>query len=307
MDCKLCLRDGAISLFYAKDMHGRHSLSKDQFRIYKCRWCNAVFTDLNIDNEYYKKYYPEDYYEDNQVSKSINKLLRLFKEISFKNRLRTIKDYSPKGRTILEIGCAKGDFLRWLPSSFEKYGIELNEAGYQYVKKNYKDIKIYNIDIGRKSFNNGGKYDIIVMWHVLEHVYNPIDFIKRLSDILAEDGVIIFDVPNKNSIGFNLTKDAWFHLDAPRHLFHYTYNSVKWVLQKYNFEIVKYKANTIDYFQDLSVSFYTKLKTNNLFLNILIAIIVIPATLIVRFLSSLFVPTISEVNSYVVKRNNMGN
>ena len=140
------------------------------------------------------------------------------------------------------------------------------------------------------------------MWHVFEHIDNPVAFVGSLSKLLPKDGVIIFDIPNRNSIGFNLTKKTWFHLDTPRHLFYYSYDSMRALLEKHNFEIIKYKANIVDYFHDLSISFYMRFKkTNNLFLNIIIAAAFIPPTIVIRFLAALFVPSISEINAYVVK------
>ena len=301
MKCKLCLSKSTNLLFFAKNIHGRHVLSQDRFKIYWCQNCKVAFTDVEINDTYYKKYYRKNYYQYNQCAILISKVLCLLREISFRNKLKMIRRYSPSGSKILEIGCAKGDFLHWLPPSFQKYGIEINEIGYQYIKDNYDDIVAYKVKIDGAGLKNGSKYDIIVMWHVFEHIDNPINFVKSISCMLAEGGIIIFDIPNQNSVGFRLTKRAWFHLDAPRHLFYYGYDTISWLLRQNNFEIVNYSANAIDYFQDLAVSFYMKFKTNSLFLNIFIAAVVIPPSLIIRLLTALLKPNISETNTYVVK------
>lgn len=304
MRCRLCLSKRTKLLFISKNVHGRHILSNDKFRIYECQNCKVAFVDVNVNSEYYSKYYPANYYQDNHNNLLLNKLLYLLKELSFRRRLRLIKKYKPEGNKVLEIGCAKGEFLHRLPSSFQKHGIEINEIGYQYIKEHYQDIEIYNIKIDSDDFDglSFGEYDIILMWHVFEHVDNPVAFVRSLSKLLSKNGVIILDIPNKNSIGFNLLKHAWFHLDAPRHLFHYAYDNLRSLLQNYDFEIVGCKGNFTDYLHDLSAGFYTRLKTNIFFVNIIIAMVVVPLGFAVRLFASLFVPAVSEVNTYVVKR-----
>lgn len=303
MKCRLCSGEDTNLLFFANDTHGRHILSHDRFAIYNCKNCKVTFTDIHANNEYYKKYYPENYYCDEYRNALLNRTLALLKKISFFKKEKLILKYKPKGNRILEIGCAKGDFLHSLPAYFEKYGIEINEIAYQYVKNHYSDITVYNTEVDSRYFSTGDiKFDIIVMWHVLEHVANPRAFIKALSNLIAEDGVIIFDVPNRNSLGFNLTKEAWFHLDAPRHLFYFNFESLKGLLGEYNLRIATYSAQKFDYFHDLSSSFLKMFETKKNLLNIMIAIPLIPAVFLIRLIFALFFPGLAEINTYVVTR-----
>lgn len=304
MKCKLCSSDNTKLLFFANNTHGRHILSCERFAIYDCEDCKVVFTDIQIHTDYYTKYYPENYYYDKPSNAVIERGLAIFKKISFFRKARLIMKYKPKGNKILEIGCAKGNFLHSLPAYFEKHGVEINKAANQYIKEYHKDITIYDSDIGSGHFDNSAiKFDIIVLWHVLEHITNPLIFIKSLSNLLSEEGVIILDTPNRDSIGFNLTKKLWFHLDAPRHLFYFNHKSLKELLDKYNLKVIRYSAVPFDYFHDLSVSFYKMFETRNFLLNIAVAILFMPPTFLVRYISTLFIPRIAEVNTYVVARS----
>ena len=308
MKCKLCLNDNIRLLFVAQDIHGRHVLSKDNFDIFQCDSCKVTFTavDVDVDVEYYKKYYLDNYYPQVNPNSLFAKGLSFLQKFSFNQRLKLIEKYrSHDGNRILEIGCARGEFLNFLPDSYDKCGVEINDSGYQFVKENYKDINIHNIRINDRTFDSSklGKFDVIIMWHVFEHIEDPVIFTKNLSKLLVEGGVLIFEIPNRNSFGFNLTKRWWFHLDAPRHLFHYDRRSMRNLLQNNNLKIIGNFGNPRDYPQDLPASFYGKFKTNNFVLNFLLLLFVLPAVTIFRLIVSLLWFDKAELNTYIVKHN----
>ena len=144
---------------------------------------------------------------------------------------------------------------------------------------------------------------MLVLWHVLEHIDNPDDFVDKLNRVLKDKGIIIFDIPNESSLGFSWTKKNWFHLDAPRHLFHYSYESIKKMFERHGFTLVRYGANPFDYFQDLLASVYMKIKSNNTFFNIILLILISPCLLFLRLGCALFVPNKAEINTYVFKKH----
>ena len=69
-------------------------------------------------------------------------------------------------------------------------------------------------------------FDVITMWHVFEHIYYPKKELLEIGRILKNSGVFILTIPNIKSIGFKIGRQNWFHLDAPRHLFHYDAKTV---------------------------------------------------------------------------------
>ncbi|MFH1459866.1 MAG: class I SAM-dependent methyltransferase [Candidatus Omnitrophota bacterium] len=304
MKCKYCLSEKTKLLFVAENRHGRELLSQEGFEILECLNCKVTFTAVEINNGYYEKYYLDGYYNTPAYNFLIKSILAWLSNISFHRRLQLIKQYHPKGMKILEVGCGWGGFLHSLPKTFQKSGIEINKQAYQYIKDNYQDIEIYNTKIDNSicSKNEFGEFDIIVMWHVFEHIDNVDSFMKGLSCLLAKNGVLILEIPNRNSLGFNLTRKFWFHLDTPRHLFFYGYEGMKILLAKYNLKIVEYKSNAIDYFQDLAFSFYMCFAGKNPVVNGILAVLLIPFGLIIRLLMALFVLGKAEINTYVIKK-----
>ena len=303
MRCNICESDSSV-LFKSDNRHGQRLLSKGNFNVCECKKCKIVFTDVNVNDNYYNRYYLEDYYHDGGYSFIINKILFFCIKYSFLEKLRLIKRYKAEGSNILEIGCGKGDFLNRLPKYFNKYAVEINQKACEYIRKYYKDIIVYDKEIDASFLKDKRNfYDLIVMRQSFEHINNPKIFLNSLAQLLKKDGVLILEVPNQRSLGFRLTKKYWFHLDTPRHLFHYNYQSLQQLLKKCNFKIVNFRSSIFDYPQDLSRSLCAKYKTKNVFFNIVSLILIVPSSLMVRLFLALFVPKLAELNVYVVKNN----
>lgn len=300
--CRLCASPKTELLFFAENVHGRHPLSEERFGIYECARCSVVFVDIDTSGDYYNRYYPTNYYQESHglLSRGILSVLR---ELSFRKKLRLIMSRKPAGNRLLEIGCGRGEFLERLPRSFQKHAIEINEAACQFVRENYSDVSIYSLRLDADDFEPSslGQYDVIFAWHVLEHIGNPQAFVRRLSKLLSNDGVIVLDLPNRDSFGFRFTKNVWFHLDTPRHLFFYSYRSLGCLLREHDLDIVGYQGNSTDYLHDLSASSYAKLRTKSVFVNAILALLVFPLAFFVRSAVSRFAPRVSELNTYVVK------
>lgn len=303
IQCKLCSSDDTEPLFTAQNTHGRHVLGQQHFKVHQCSSCGVAFLEVDINKEYYKNYYYKNYYDDTINNWLVSGAIKLLGKISFSRRLKLIEKYKPPGNRVLEIGCANGKFLNQLPSYFDKSGNEINEEGHSYIQKHFKNIKLYSEKMDRQDLKGfGTKFDIILMWHVLEHIENPKELLKNLSQLLNEKGVFIFEVPNRDSMGFCLTRKEWFFMDAPRHLFHYNRRSLQSVLKSFDFEIIGCFGNAFDYFHDLSFSLCKRFRTKIPIINMLVAFVVFPVGLVVRALLSLFYAPWAELNTYIVKR-----
>ncbi len=301
--CRICGSSDNRKLFTSLNVHGRHLLGNEKFDIYECYHCHVLFTDVIPNYQYYRKYYPKNYYETIPNNGLAQLVLSWFNNLGFARRMAIINRFKPTGKNVLDIGCANGEFLNQLPANFERYGVEVNTDAYLYIKKNYPDITVYNQKIDSTKFKNNIRFDIIVMWHVLEHVDNPNIFFKSIRKILNKNGVLIIEIPNRDSLGLNIARSSWFHLDTPRHLFFYNYICLKELLRKNHLRIINYSSDPLSYFHDLSFSLYNMPKQNNLFIDFILFIIIVPITLLIRLILSLFYPRAAEINTYVIKHS----
>ena len=302
MQCRLCSSSNTQLLFVSENIHGRHLLGREKFNVLECKNCKVTFTDVDVNSAFYGHYYPKNYYDKFRGNKLVESLLAFLEKFSFKRKLRLILRHKPPGNRVLEIGCAQGKFLHDLPSTFKKFGVEINEDGRRYIQEHYPEITVYQDGIESQAFeNNHARYDIIFMWHVLEHLKNPTECLDRLSKLLNENGVFIFEVPNRDSLGFRLTRKQWFHLDTPRHLYHYNQHSLKQLLNQSGLKIIEYSGNAVDYWQDFSTSLYKCFRSKIPIVNKALYLMFLPIGFIIRTLIALFLAQTAEINTYVVK------
>ena len=83
------------------------------------------------------------------------------------------------------------------------------------------------------------QYDMITMWHVLEHVPNLLEYIDKLKQLLTKDGYLIVAVPNFKSYDANHYKEFWAAYDVPRHLWHFSEDSIRQIFGRNDFELVE--------------------------------------------------------------------
>jgi len=255
MSCNLCGSKNIDFLFYSQNTHGRYILDKkNDFLVSGCQDCGLIFLpEIVINEDYYKKYYEQGYY--NQEGKKgnviLNKILIFISSFSLKNKQRIISKITdtPDKISILDIGCGAGAFLSYLDSKkFDKTGIEINNEGYEATK--IQGINVFNQDISEVNFD-GKKFDVISLWHVLEHIKEPKLLFENIKKNLDNNGIVIFQIPNTRSIGFKYGEKNWFHMDSPRHLMLYNIKSVKKLCEITGFEIISIKNEFYDYPLDL--------------------------------------------------------
>ena len=130
---------------------------------------------------------------------------------------------------------------------------------------------------------------------------DPVIFFKSLKKILKKDAILIIEIPNRDSFGFRLAKDKWFHLDTPRHLFFYNFASLKKILANNQLKIVDYFGELFNFPHDLAFSTISKKITSNNFCAKVTSILLVPILLLLRFGIALFFPKTAEINTYIIK------
>jgi SAM-dependent methyltransferase len=164
------------------------------------------------------------YYESEQyISHTDNKkglvpfLYHVVKRRSLKNKLGLIKSLKKDAKSILDIGAGTGDFLSFIQSESRSVtGIEPNPKARELAKNKgfFLEEDIKNV--------KGKLFDVITMWHVLEHIPNLEETIIDLESLLKPNGVLIVAVPNFYSFDAAYYKSFWAAFDVPRHLWHFS-------------------------------------------------------------------------------------
>lgn len=191
-----------------------------------------------------EKYYNSEEYKSHHNSKKtfLNFIYNTVKKRSFKKK-HTIFQNGTTDKTILDIGAGTGDFLKYCKDNhFKVTGIEPNEGARNQAKEN--GILLHEKLEGVL----GKKFDVITMWHVLEHVPNLYEYLEHLKNLLKEDGKLIVAVPNFKSYDANYYKEFWAAYDVPRHLWHFSKKSIYSLFGSVDLEVVKVHPMKYDSF-----------------------------------------------------------
>jgi SAM-dependent methyltransferase len=202
-----------------------------------CRTCGFVWTNPRATSEALEKYYSEDYFLEGLTVPSSKKefLGEEYKEIWFsKDRdLQLILEQKNHGR-LLDIGCASGTLL-WLASrrGFAVYGVEVGRRSADFVR-NVLGFEVFCGQLKNAEFAPSS-FDIVTMFHSLEHVPEPRQVIREIHRILASDGVFIGVVPNFGGWSSHKLGGSWRWLQPINHYSHFTAESLGKLLEAENF------------------------------------------------------------------------
>lgn len=195
-----------------------HFLTKEVFEVKENNKYKGVLETQNIP-ENLDKYYESNKYLSHSKDNSLkSKIYQYIQKLNEKYKLKIISKYKTTGK-ILDYGCGDGSFLNFMKNNnFSIIGYEPNlKASNTAIYKIGKENIINNLeDIKDNSL------DIITLWHVLEHIYNPEDILTNLQKKLKKEGIIIIAVPNYKSYDAKYYKENWAAWDVPRHIYHYS-------------------------------------------------------------------------------------
>jgi 2-polyprenyl-3-methyl-5-hydroxy-6-metoxy-1,4-benzoquinol methylase len=222
-------------------------LTGESFEISQCIECGFKFTNPVPRETDLQKYYESDeYISHSNTSKGlINGIYQSVRKHSIKKKVKIATRELARGEA-LDIGCGTGDFLKeMLNSGWNVKGIEPNNTARNSAIKNY-GLDIYNESQLFEFRENS--FDVITMWHVLEHVYNLERNIDQMKMILRKEGRLVIALPNADSLDAAIYKNFWAAYDVPRHLYHFNQSSFKRLMGKYGFEIIETKPMVFDSF-----------------------------------------------------------
>lgn len=246
VSCNVCGSTSYRVLFQKRDR-----LSHRYFNVILCDRCGLGYVNPRPPLEEMKNYYGKEYYVkrfDRSGGKTKKRESALFKLYDFYWRKfsryypdRVLKAeynfcnlYAKNKGKLLDIGCANGDFLKIMrDEGFEVWGLEFSD---HFINK--YGLNIFKGDLFNAPYD-AHCFDLVTMWAVLEHVNDPMGYLKEISRILKPGGIVIFLVPNLKSIPFGLCHND----DIPRHLYMFSPQTIKKMLRLSNLKLKAFSHN----------------------------------------------------------------
>ena len=217
------------------------------------------------------KYYQSDAYISHTDSSNslLDKVYQLVKNYSLKKKLALLTSFNSEQKKVLDIGCGTGDFLNICASNgWEVTGVEPSEAAQSLVRSKIPSEKLSlfaSVDALKKEENVFLSYDVITLWHVLEHVPNLDETIFNLKKLLKPEGTLIVAVPNFKSDDANYYNKYWAAYDVPRHLWHFSQTALRRLFFFQAMEVVKTLPMMFDAYYVSLLSEKNKAGTTNYF------------------------------------------
>lgn len=232
--CPWCGSEKAQINLWLKD----EFLSKEDFHICECLNCGLSYTMPRPNKEKIGEYYKSEEYYSHQENKKgfIPRLYESVKKINLKHKYNLATQGLNVGK-MLDIGCGVGDFLHTAEEhGWTCTGVEPSEDAKAIAKTKTKANIINSEDMEKIP---DATFDLITMWHVLEHVDDLKWQIEQLHRLTKTKGRIVIAVPNYKSYDAQYYKELWAAYDVPRHLSHFNKNVLTKIFKSKNLELVQ--------------------------------------------------------------------
>lgn len=224
--CNLC-HSGQASLLF----------TKESVNIVKCLNCGLIYAHPQPSEEHLDAVYKEGYFNGSCHSDYLmEKKLYLNR---FQQRLKEINSFKTKGR-LLDVGCAVGYFLETVrQAGWEVSGVEVSDFAAGYARK--AGIEVFTGKLEEAEYPDQ-RFDVVTLWHVLEHVKDPSGCLRETHRVLNNDGLLAVEVPNMDSKKSKKAGKEWNQIKPQEHLFYFTPDVLKRMVEKAGFRVVKISA-----------------------------------------------------------------
>ena len=217
------------------------TVSQERFDIYECGDCTLRFTQNVPDEEHIGAYYrSSEYISHSDTNKGIiNKLYHLVRNKTLQQKKKLIEQQTGlKKGYLLDVGAGTGAFINIMKQNgWDVIGLEPDSV----ARTNAQQLHQLTLLTPDKLFSFSAKqFDAITLWHVLEHIHDLHNYIQTFYNILKPNGILIIAVPNYTSYDAATYKEYWAAYDVPRHLYHFSPQSMEALAKQHGFKISQY-------------------------------------------------------------------
>lgn len=209
-----------------------------EFKLYECPECTIQITTPRPNKKIIGKFYPNEYSPYNSKDKK-NNLYALIRNIIYPNHRKLPKI---KPGSLLDVGCSNGEYMEYAQKQgWNVEGVEFSKFAAEIAQK--KGFHIYHGDLEEINFQK--KYDVVTAWMVIEHLHEPNKTLKKIRNLLNQDGYLLISIPDTSSISRKIFGKYSYDLQLPTHLFHFNIKSINIIAENngWNIEKITWQKN----------------------------------------------------------------
>jgi 2-polyprenyl-3-methyl-5-hydroxy-6-metoxy-1,4-benzoquinol methylase len=214
-----------------------YTVSHKEFTIQQCNDCYFLFTNPRPPVDEIGAYYQSENYISHHDGGSdiMSKIYNSVRNHTIKQKIALINELKKGKGSILDVGCGTGSFINackedgWEIAATEPDHDARSIAGSKLKRPVYGSINEPELQ--------GERFDIISLWHVLEHIHDLNETVSWLKNHLADQGKLVIAVPNSQSYDAQQYRKFWAAYDVPRHLYHFTKSTMKTLMSRHELEV----------------------------------------------------------------------
>lgn len=206
-------------------------LTKDAIDIIRCRHCGLIFTEKMQQHEDLLKHYSDEYFEPYLKTEAIHLKKR------FSKRIEEIKGLVFPGR-LLDIGCGAGFFLQLAAQTgYTVKGVEISPYAVDYAR-NKLGLPVFMGELEAADLTPES-FDIVTLWHILEHVRDPKAFLGQVNRLLKVNGLLAVEVPNIGSSAARVAGTNWELMAPKEHFYYFDSTTLQQYLEEAGFIVIR--------------------------------------------------------------------
>lgn len=213
------------------------TVSHSKFNIQKCDDCSFLFTNPRPDATHIGTYYESQDYisHHDEATDLMSRVYTAVRNYTISQKIKLINKHQSTPGKLLDIGCGTGIFMQAAQNASWKVDGTEPDPGARKVAQSRVGETIYET-INAPELQTK-RFDIITLWHVLEHVHLLNETITWLHEHLNDNGKLIIAVPNPESDDASRYGKFWAAYDVPRHLYHFSKNVMSKLMAKHKFKV----------------------------------------------------------------------
>jgi 2-polyprenyl-3-methyl-5-hydroxy-6-metoxy-1,4-benzoquinol methylase len=226
-----------------------HSISHETFQLVRCKKCHFILTTPRPEDTQLEKYYLSQAYTSHigKAKTILDRIYVIARGFTLKWKLSIVEKHTlnSTNKKLLDYGCGTGEFPKVAKAAnWITFGVEPSTTARHQASDNIK----FDISPSLEGIPTNEKFNSITLWHVLEHVSDLDQTIQRLKNLLTNNGTIFIAVPNHLSWDGKKYRSNWAGYDVPRHLWHFSKDNMKMLLEKNEMKLLKIIPMKLDAF-----------------------------------------------------------